>query len=484
MGVMKGSASKVTGHDVKDELPLVSVIVLNWNGEAIIGKCLKHLLAQTYSRFEIIVVDNGSKDKSVEILSQFEGRNELTIIKSERNLGVAGGRNLGLSRAQGSIIAFMDNDGYADKNWVKESVNTLVSEKAIGAVSSLVFFARKPIIMNGAGATMNLQGYGRDLCFDVPYEFATLPHEVLYPMGCGMVVRRNVLDAIGPLDAVPIKWFDDVELGIRIWKLGFRVVVSQRALVDHDFNTADQYLSNSKAKKIHIFERARIRNALKYFPLKQLRVWLLAELKWELQFLKQPGLRHLPIRFWAWNILHLPSALRWRSKFALLRNDYWHLLDPTWGSFPPSPKNNSFHPTLQELGRRVMFDGVLDHGQLNFGWYDSEREGQVSFRWTEGYASTLFRFSSQMRSMTIRFRTQLVDRSIRVIVRRLGEVKADTELAIKTNSSEWQEERFPLCVAPGLYELLLITGETSKDASGRRLGLAIALVEFSRDEIP
>jgi GT2 family glycosyltransferase len=481
--MMKGSASKVTDHDVKDELPLVSVIVLNWNGEAIIGRCLKHLFAQTYSHFEIIVVDNGSRDKSLEILSQFGGRKELTIIKSTKNLGVAGGRNEGLSRAQGSIIAFMDNDGYADKNWVKESVNTLVSEKAVGAVSSLVFFAKKPIIMNGAGATIDMQGEGRDLCYDVPYEFATLPHEVLYPMGCGMVVRRNVLDAIGPLDPVPIKWFDDVELGIRIWKLGFRVVVSERALVDHDFNTSDQYLSKSIAKKIYIFERARIRNALKYFPLKHLRVWLLVELKRELRFLRQPGLRHLPIRFWAWNILHLPSALRWRFKFAFLRNDFWHLLDPRWGSFPPSPKNNSFHPALQELGRRVIFDGILDHGQLNFGWYDSEREGQVSFRWTEGYASTLFRFSSQMRSMTIRFRTQLVDRSIRVIVRKLGELESHAEVAIKTSSSEWQEERFPLYVDPGLYELLFITGDTVQGKSGRKLGLAVSFVEFSQEDL-
>ena len=480
---MKGTASKVMCPDVKEELPLVSIIVLNWNGEAIIGKCLDHLFAQTYSHFEVIVVDNGSKDKSLEILSRFEGRKELTLIKSTRNLGVAGGRNKGLSQAQGCVIAFMDNDGYADKNWLKESVKMLLSGKSIGAVSSLVFFARKPIIINGAGATMNLQGYGQDLCFRVPYEFITvLPHEVLYPMGCGMVVRRNVLNAIGPLDPVPIKWFDDVELGIRIWKLGFRVVVSERALVDHDFNTADQYLSTSNAKKVHIFERARIRNALKYFPLKQLRVWLLAEFKWELRFLRRPGLRHLPMRFWAWNILHLPSALRWRLKFAHLRNDFWHLLDPTWGSFPDSPKNNSFRPTLHDLGRRVIFDGILDHGQLNFGWYDSEREGKVSFRWTEGYASTLFRFSSQMRSMTIRFRTQLIDHSIRVIIRKFGALESHAEVVIKTSSLEWQEKCFPLYLDPGLYELVFITGETVQGKSGRQLGLAVSLVGFSQED--
>src|SRR5580704_11941942 len=107
--------------------PAVSVIVLNHNGEAIVGKCLDHLLAQTFDDFEILVVDNDSRDRSLAVIEPYLGSGRLSVIRSRRNLGVAGGRNLGVKHAQGAIVAFIDNDGYADKDWLAEAVKTMAS---------------------------------------------------------------------------------------------------------------------------------------------------------------------------------------------------------------------------------------------------------------------------------------------------------------------------------------------------------------------
>jgi len=211
------------------QIPRVSVILLNHNGEGIIGKCLDHLLAQTFDDFEIVVIDNNSSDASVAVLERYLSSGRISVVRSHKNLGVAGGRNLGVIHSQGAIIAFIDNDGYADSGWLAAAVRTMDSDPRTGVVASTVFFHRRKIILNGAGGTLNLQGYGGDFCFDCPYEFAQLPDRVLYAMGCGMVVRRAVLSAIGPFDEKLFNYYDDTEMGIRVWKSGYEVVVAPDA---------------------------------------------------------------------------------------------------------------------------------------------------------------------------------------------------------------------------------------------------------------
>src|SRR4051794_7937309 len=118
------------------DAPLVSIIVLNFNGAAILPRCLDHLLAQTYQPCEILVVDNASSDGSDAVLGAYAERGVRAVF-SPANLGCAGGRNFGLQSARGEIVAFMDNDGYADPRWLAESVAVLQSDERIGAVAPL-----------------------------------------------------------------------------------------------------------------------------------------------------------------------------------------------------------------------------------------------------------------------------------------------------------------------------------------------------------
>ena len=385
-----------------------------------------------------------------------------------------GGRNLGLLYARGEIIAFMDNDGYADKNWLKETVQTLESDERIGAVASVVFFSQRKIILNGAGGTLNFQGYGGDICFNSPYEFAEIPHEVLYPMGCGMVIRKSLIDQIGPFDAVPFKWYDDAELGIRIWKLGFRVVVSPNAWVDHDMGHSDQFLQD----KIYLCERARIRTVLKYYPARRLFSWFLHEWR-SLRYFKSPSLRSIPFKAWTWNIFHLASALKWRSKFVFKRNSFWHLLHPSWRSFPPpTPNNQAYRPDPKQAGDRLILDGDADRYQLNFGWYYLERDGPIRYRWTEAYASAFVRFLSPVRSLCLKFRVPEGGSWVNLIIRRLGEIEPALEILIDASSPSWQERSYPCNVGAGSYELLLLTEGIFKDPSGRTLGVAVSSIRF------
>src|SRR5579883_2769042 len=197
-------------HRRKQGAKLVSIIVVNYNGKAVVARCLDCLLAQNYPNFEIIAVDNNSTDGSRAMLERYAAKG-VRVIRSATNSGGPGGRNLALPYAGGEILAFIDNDGYADRNWLSAAVGTLESDERIGAVASAVFFARRRTILNGCGGTINWQGYGGDLWFHAPYEFADIPREVLFPMACGAVVRADVFARMGQFDPLPLKWYEDVE---------------------------------------------------------------------------------------------------------------------------------------------------------------------------------------------------------------------------------------------------------------------------------
>ncbi len=309
------ASAEVLNSRGNSTFPFVSVIVLNLNGEKIIERCLKHLLAQNYPYFEIIVVDNGSTDTSLPRIKAIVASNEcIRLYEAGRNLGVPGGRNFGVQHARGELIAFMDSDGYADRSWLPNSVQTFQPDPRIGAVASLVCFERDPLRINGAGGVMNRGGYAWDLGYGESIETVTVLDEALFPMGCGMVVRKDVLEKIGPLDPITVKWYDDVELGIRIWKYGYAVAVQPRAIVDHDLRTADQILSGSNWHRAYLFERARIRTVLKYFSVLNLVRFVARETIANVTLAFSPRWKEVAVRNLAylWNVLHSPSVFSYR----------------------------------------------------------------------------------------------------------------------------------------------------------------------------
>lgn len=99
----------------------ISIIIVNWNGKRWLKKCLDSLISQSYKNIEIIVVDNKSTDNSVEYIKQRYPN--VIIIKSFKNLGFAGGNNLGIQKASGDFILMMNNDTWVKPNFVEKIIN-------------------------------------------------------------------------------------------------------------------------------------------------------------------------------------------------------------------------------------------------------------------------------------------------------------------------------------------------------------------------
>lgn len=98
----------------------ITIIIPAYNAEKYIGKCLKAVKSQTYNNFEVIIVDDGSQDKTVSICEEYaEDDNHIRVIKSEHR-GVSRARNVGLEAATGELVSFFDADDYPEENLLRE----------------------------------------------------------------------------------------------------------------------------------------------------------------------------------------------------------------------------------------------------------------------------------------------------------------------------------------------------------------------------
>ena len=109
----------------------VSIVVVNLNRRDLLERCLDSLWRQTFQSFEVVVVDNGSTDDSVEYLRSVD-EPRLKVVKLPENKGFAGGCNAGIACARGRYIATLNNDAEADPKWLQELVQGMESGPSIG----------------------------------------------------------------------------------------------------------------------------------------------------------------------------------------------------------------------------------------------------------------------------------------------------------------------------------------------------------------
>ena len=286
------------------------MIVVCWNAEAVLGRCLRQLGEQDYPAYEVIVVDDASSDGTLAVAEAARASGmELQIVRSGHNRGCPGARNLGLRQARGEMVGFVDADGFAAPDWLSRAVAHF-AEPTVGGVASTVFFDDNPLVLNGAGGTTNRQGWAADLWINQSFEQAEPGGEALYPMGCGMVFRREALARVGPFDDRMLNYYDDVDYGMRVWRAGYRVLIAPDAWIDHGFGAG----GGDSARKRLLCERHRMRVVLKHAPLEELRRWFAQELR-ELHRARS-ALRRQKLAAIAWNVRHLPSALGARHQSA------------------------------------------------------------------------------------------------------------------------------------------------------------------------
>ena len=214
--------------------PSVSVIVVNLNGRELLVDCLDSLVGQNYpqDQVEVVLVDNGSSDDSVAFVR--ETYPHVRVIEAGRNLGFAGGSNLGARNATGDYLALINNDARADPRWLRALVEALETRPAVAcAASKILDWEGKTI--DFVGPMMNL--YGRAIQIDegmpVTPGYYEQPRDLLAPCGGAMMIRRDVFWQVGGFDETYFAYFEDLDLGWRLWLQGHQVLFVPQAIVHH-----------------------------------------------------------------------------------------------------------------------------------------------------------------------------------------------------------------------------------------------------------
>jgi len=140
--------------------PLVSIIVVNFNGEKFISSCMDSLLKITYPNYEIVLVENGSKDNSLQhIKHEYGNIKKVKIIISKKNLFFTGGSNLGAKKARGKYVVFLNNDTEVNRNWISELV-AFIRNKRKALVQPKIYIHNSAKSIDSVGGIYTFFGLG------------------------------------------------------------------------------------------------------------------------------------------------------------------------------------------------------------------------------------------------------------------------------------------------------------------------------------
>ncbi|HLV01085.1 MAG TPA: glycosyltransferase family 2 protein [Acidobacteriota bacterium] len=241
----------------------VSVVVVNHNRAGLLKECLKSLLNQSVPPLEVIVVDNGSRDESCDLVRSFSN-SRIRLVSLSENRGFAEACNIGIRTSQGEFVALLNNDAVADKDWLEQLVAEGNRHPEAGMFACKIRLYGTTLI-DKAGHLLFPDGQNRGRGTGEPdsrqYDD---PGETLFPDGCAAMYRRELLEETGGFDEDFFAYADDADLGLRARLLGWSCRYVPSAIVHHHHSSTVGAFSE---QKVYWIERNRLWLAIKIFPI-------------------------------------------------------------------------------------------------------------------------------------------------------------------------------------------------------------------------
>lgn len=248
--------------------PLVTIISIHFNEPEATREMLASLRKCAYQRKEIIVVDNGSTRGDIQdLVNEFQ---EVLFLKSNKNLGFAGGNNLALPFIKGEYIFFLNNDAVVYPDTIKKLSEFLSSQQDAGLVSPLILFPRQKeetrnrIQFAGTTPVHSLSGRNKTpgkYAFD--FDQYTAPTSIPYPHGAALMVKKSMLREVGPMSEDYFLYYEELDWAVRAAGKGWNTYLFPGAKIEHRESLSTGQESPTKT---YYLDRSRILFMQRNYP--------------------------------------------------------------------------------------------------------------------------------------------------------------------------------------------------------------------------
>jgi len=220
--------------DTKPQLPMVSIVSVNYDQPEVTCEMLASLRKVTYPNFETLIVDNASPSTSPDSIK--ENYPEVELLISKKNLGFAGGNNIALKQVKGDYVLLLNNDTEVKPDFLESLVDLMESNKKIGIVSSKILYFYEDNTIQYAGASpinpITSRGfhYGYKEVDKGQFNEVT---ETSYPHGACMMIRKTVLEELGLLYEGYFLYYEELDFAERVKRAGYKIYFQPNSCILH-----------------------------------------------------------------------------------------------------------------------------------------------------------------------------------------------------------------------------------------------------------
>jgi len=212
--------------------PFVCIVLLNWNNYEDTRECISSLKNLNYSNYKIILVDNYSTDGSYEKLkNDFSNDPAVNLLRTSRNLGFAGGNNIGITKALEigcDYVFILNNDTIVDKDILNNLLEVFEKKENVGIATPLIYCQDMQRVWYGGGEF--------DFRSMIPCQWQYIPNgitKVEFVSGCAMLIPSAVLKKVGLFDERFFLSGEDADLCVRMLKAGYNMYINPDAILCH-----------------------------------------------------------------------------------------------------------------------------------------------------------------------------------------------------------------------------------------------------------
>src|SRR5438128_10589903 len=212
--------------------PIVSIVIVNWNGAGYIDRCLKSVLRNSEAPWEVVVVDNASSDGSCDLIERISLHDKrVRLMKLRANAGFSVANNVGVSASKGEFVALLNPDTEVEPGWLEPLLELVKSGENRIAQSKLMVMNSN--LLDGVGDFPTIHGLSMILGHRIQENQISAGPEIFSARAAAMVIRRKTFLELGGFDPDFFNGYEDVDLGWRHRLSGGQTLLAEKSIVYH-----------------------------------------------------------------------------------------------------------------------------------------------------------------------------------------------------------------------------------------------------------